>query len=58
MDYTELIKKLDDLSHETYILQRSIKENFGDDNIAILAASVIYNFSAQLDDFINLMSEQ
>ena len=58
MDYTELIKKLDDLSHETYILQKQVKENFGDDNIAILAASCLYNFSNQLDDFVNLMAEQ
>ena len=58
MDYTDLIEKLDNLSHETYILQRSIKEKFGDDNIALLAASAIYNFSNQLDDIVNLMSEQ
>ena len=58
MNYTELIEKLDNLSHETYQLQKQIKDNFGDDNIAILAASCLYNFSNQLDDFTNLMSEQ
>lgn len=57
MTKEDLIKKLDDMSHDTYILQKQIKESLGDDNVAALAASCLYNFSNQLDDFVCILGK-
>ena len=57
MTKEDLIKKFDDMSHDAYILQKQIKESLGDDSIAALAVSCLYNFSNQLDDFVYILGK-